>query len=194
MIFLSHNIIAFIWYCEFFNLTFFVGFRISAIKTMTGSVTKLERELADYKKEVLKIIRGESAFTASLLSELISQTEEQIKKSKDEIVRLEESRTNEADRVIDLKKQYDTIVSWAQMYDESSFEAKKMIAAALIKSVKIYNGNRMEFDFNLGVEQFLSEEEIAVRFDYGTGSTRGIKKKTGLRLFKLQAKNGVKWS
>gem|GEM_PF-6974122 len=35
----------------------------AAIKTMTGSVTKLERELEDYKKEVLKIIRGESAFT-----------------------------------------------------------------------------------------------------------------------------------
>jgi len=67
------------------------------------------------------------------------------------------------------------------MYDESSFEAKKMIAAALIKSVKIYNGNRMEFDFNLGVEQFLSEEEIAVRFDYGSSSTaQGDKKENWL--------------
>ena len=44
----------------------------AAIKTMIGSVTKLERELTDYKKEVLKIIRGESAFTATLLSELIT--------------------------------------------------------------------------------------------------------------------------
>jgi len=35
----------------------------------------------------------------------------------------------------------------------------------------------MEFDFNLGVEQFLSEEEIVVKFDYGTGSTaKGGKK------------------
>ena len=72
-------------------------------------------------------------------------------------------------------------MSWAQMYDESSFEAKKMIAAALIKSVKIYNGNRMEFDFNLGVEQFLSEDEVAVSFDYGADSTvTGDKKENWL--------------
>ena len=83
--------------------------------------------------------------------------------------------------IVDLKKQYDAIVSWAQMYDESSFEAKKMIAAALIKSVKIYNGNRMEFDFNLGVEQFLSDDEIAIRFDYGKDSTaKGDKKENWL--------------
>ncbi|MDR1616059.1 MAG: hypothetical protein LBR98_03520 [Syntrophomonadaceae bacterium] len=54
------------------------------------------------------------------------------------------------------------MVSWAQMYEGSSFEAQKMIAAALIKSVKIYNDNRMVFEFNLGVEQFLSKDEITV--------------------------------
>jgi len=34
-----------------------------------------------------------------------------------------------------------------------------------------------EFDFNLGVEQFLSEEEITVRFDYGSSSTTTVDKK-----------------
>ena len=39
----------------------------------------------------------------------------------------------------------------------------------------------MEFDFNLSVEQFLSEEEIAVKFDYGSSSTAtGDKKENWL--------------
>jgi len=136
----------------------------TVIKMLTSSASKLERDLADYKNEVLKIIRGESVFTAPLLNELIMKTEAQIKESKDEIARQEEFRANESDRVNNIKKQYDTMVSWAQMYDGSSFEAKKMVAAALIKSVKIYNGNRVEFNFNLGVEQFLSEAERTSSF------------------------------
>ena len=141
----------------------------AAIRALTNGIPKMERELIDYKKEVLKIIRGESAFTAPLLNELISQTEDQIEKTKNEIIRLQESRANEADRITDLKKQYDTMMSWAQMYDESSFEAKKMIAAALIKSVKVFNGNRLVFDFNLGVEQFLSAEELSIRYSNDAG-------------------------
>ncbi|MDR1616060.1 MAG: recombinase family protein [Syntrophomonadaceae bacterium] len=57
---------------------------------LTSSVAKLERDLADYKNEVLKIIRGESAFTAPLLNELMIKTEAQIKESKEEIARQEE--------------------------------------------------------------------------------------------------------
>ena len=82
---------------------------------------------------------------------------------------MQESRANEADRVTEMKKQYDTMMSWAQMYDESSIEAKKMIVSALIKSLKVFNGNRLVFDFNLGVEQFLSAEELSNRYSNDAG-------------------------
>ncbi|MEA4831176.1 MAG: hypothetical protein VB118_00995 [Oscillospiraceae bacterium] len=36
-----------------------------------------------------------------------------------------------------LKREYDRLLSWADLYDKSSFEAKKMIVSQFIKAVRV---------------------------------------------------------
>ena len=53
-----------------------------------------------------------------------------------------------------LNAQYDDIISWADMYDTASMEAKKMIVSCLIKRVEVYRDYKLHIDFNIDFEQF----------------------------------------
>ena len=53
-----------------------------------------------------------------------------------------------------LNAQYDDIISWADMYDSASMEAKKMIVSGLIKRVDVYRDYKLHIDFNIDFEQF----------------------------------------
>ena len=53
-----------------------------------------------------------------------------------------------------LNAQYDDVISWADMYDTASVEAKKMIVSCLIRRVEVYRDYRLHIDFNIDFEQF----------------------------------------
>ncbi len=46
------------------------------------------------------------------------------------------------------------LLTWADLYDQSTFEAKKMIAAQLIKSVHVGRDYNMEVLFNVSFQEF----------------------------------------
>ena len=52
------------------------------------------------------------------------------------------------------------IISWAEMYDTASMEAKKMIVNCLIKRVKVYRDYKLHIDFNIDFEQFTGGLDI----------------------------------
>ena len=60
-----------------------------------------------------------------------------------------------------LNAQYDDIISWADMYDSASMEAKKMIVSCLIRRVEVYRDYRLHIDFNIDFEQFSTGLDIS---------------------------------
>ena len=60
-----------------------------------------------------------------------------------------------------LNAQYDDIISWADMYDSASMEAKKMIVSCLIRRVEVYRDYRLHIDFNIDFEQFSAGLDIS---------------------------------
>ena len=106
------------------------------------------------KAEVIKSLRGESAFSQDLLGSLISDCET---KSLEVQQQLEAAQLayDEGQAVLEhLNAQYDDIISWADMYDTASMEAKKMIVNCLIKRVEVYRDYKLHIDFNIDFEQF----------------------------------------
>ena len=51
------------------------------------------------------------------------------------------------------KREYDQLLSWADLYDKSSFEAKKMIVSQFIKAVRVGRDYNIEVDFNVSFEE-----------------------------------------
>lgn len=44
------------------------------------------------------------------------------------------------------------VLAWAELYDEASFEKKKMIVNCLIKRVEVFRGYKLKVEFNIDLE------------------------------------------
>ena len=50
--------------------------------------------------------------------------------------------------------EFEKLENWADLYDNCTFEAKKMIVSQLIKAVYVYRDYRLEVEFRVSFEDF----------------------------------------
>ena len=61
-------------------------------------------------------------------------------------------------------RQYNDVVSWAEMYTASPVDIKKMIVAQLISAVRVSRDYRIEIDFKISERQLgLDREAVSKR-------------------------------
>ena len=96
-----------------------------------------EKDLEDYKGETLKVIRGQSKMSIELLNSLTAEVNEQIRDARAKADTAEKHYSELLESAENLRKEYDRLLTWADLYDKSTFEAKKMIAAQFIKAVRV---------------------------------------------------------
>ncbi len=88
-----------------------------------------QKELDDYKGETHKVIRGQSKLSIDLLNTLVAEAESQIQATQVDVDMAEVELQKLLETSEELKREYDQLLSWADLYDKSSFEAKKMIVS-----------------------------------------------------------------
>ena len=115
-----------------------------------------QKELEDYKSETLKVIRGQSKLSSDLLNTLVAEAESQIQEAQASVDTAEAKLQNLLETSEGLKREYDQLLSWADLYDKSSFEAKKMIVSQFIKAVRVGRDYDIEVDFNVSFEELQS--------------------------------------
>ena len=128
--------------------------RKALLRAVKAEHTKAAAELDILKAEVIKSLRGESSFSQDLLSSLIAESET---KCLEVQKRMESAQVavDEGQAVLDsLNAQYNDIITWSEMYDSASIEAKKMIVNCLIKRVDVYRDYKLHIEFNIDFEQF----------------------------------------
>lgn len=113
-----------------------------------------QREYQDLRTETIKVIQGTSRLNVDLLNSLVDETSEQIKQLGLQIqtatAELEETVQN-ASQVL---REYDQLMGWAEMYDNCTFEAKKMIVAQFVKAVHVRRDYEIDIEFNVSFEEF----------------------------------------
>ena len=65
-----------------------------------------------------------------------------------------DGKTNTQSEDFTVSAQYDSIISWADLYDSTSMEAKKMIFSYLINRIEVSRGYKVKIDFNIDLAQF----------------------------------------
>ena len=115
-----------------------------------------QKELDDYKSETLKAIRGESRMSVDLLNTMVADTEAQIKDAGSTLDAADQELKALLETSENRKREYDRLLSWADLYDKSSFAAKKMIVSQFIKAVRVGRDYNIEVDFNVSFDEFQS--------------------------------------
>ncbi len=117
------------------------------LSALQGENSKADSEVKALQAEVIRAIQGESNFPQKLLSDMLKMAEE---KQADVRIRLSEAEKDLAQTgqlMHQLEREYNDVVSMAEMYAGATMEAKKMIVARMLHRVTVgrdYNIN-MEF-------------------------------------------------
>ena len=124
----------------------------------------LAEKAAEYRKaqasldllndEILKCLRGESAFSKETLAKLISEAEAKSDALRDCVAQAEADAKGSEQLLEQMLRDYEQIVSWAELYNTVNDEAKKMILNCLIRRVEVYEGYKLKIYFNVVFEQF----------------------------------------
>lgn len=123
-------------------------------------LSEKEQDLADYKAETIRIIRGESKLTIDLLNELIDTTQREIAELNAAVENARQELSKKSQSAAQEEQEYNQLKSWADLYDNCNFAAKKMIVSQFIKSVHVFRGYKLEVAFNVSFEEF---QELAAQ-------------------------------
>lgn len=126
----------------------------SKLNLLNEQYRQKQREYQDLRAETIKVIQGTSRLNVDLLNSLVAEASEQIKQLSWQIqtatAELEET-VQSASQVL---REYDQLMGWAEMYDNCTFEAKKMIVAQFVKEVHVRRDYEIDIEFNVSFEEF----------------------------------------
>ena len=129
--------------------------RKARLNMLKADYSKEFENLTILKSEVIKAIKGESSFSADTLSELIAESEKECGRLFELCADAEKDVADGESVLKNLSDSFDELISWAELYDEASFEKKKMIVNCLIKRVEVSRGYKLKIEFNIDFEQFM---------------------------------------
>ena len=126
----------------------------SKLKLLNDQYRQKQREYQDLRAETIKVVQGTSRLNVDLLNSLVDETSDQIKQLEQQIqattTELEET-LHDASQVL---QEYDQLIGWAEMYDNCTFEARKMIVAQFVKAVRVRRDYEIDIEFNVSFEEF----------------------------------------
>ncbi len=131
----------------------------SKFELAARSLAEKKKELEDLRAETIKVIRGQSNLSSDLLNSLIEETSAVVAQRQYEADNAEREYMQLLESDKKLVDEFDQIITWADLYDKSSFSAKKMIVAQLIKSVKVGRDYNIDIEFNISFEEFKIKSE-----------------------------------
>ena len=119
-----------------------------------SQLSEKQKELTDLQAETIKVIRGESRLSIDLLNELVAKAQEEIHRltvsSEEARSSLEEVQHSAAQE----EQEMDQLKTWADLYDNCTFAAKKMIVSQFMKSVHVCRDYTLKIVFNVSFDEF----------------------------------------
>ena len=126
-------------------------------KRLEDQIRKDTKQLESLRSEIVKSLAGESDFSGEDLATALRTLREKLDAETKELEKLkaeeaDEKRTN--DMIIPAYRQFKT---WSVEFEESSFEAKKVIAGQLFRRIEVRKDYEITYEMNLTYAKFCEE-------------------------------------
>lgn len=118
--------------------------------------TKANKEYESLKAELLKVVQGQGKMSMDILSEVMNEVRQKVLDTSERVTALTAELEDGNTKIAEMKQEFDRILSWSEIFDESDMEIKKMICGYIIKRVSVFRDYQLEVEFNINVEQFLN--------------------------------------
>ena len=95
-----------------------------------------------------------SRLNVDLLNSLVAKCKEEITELSQEVEAQKADMERQLESAAQEQAEFEKLESWADLYDNCTFEAKKMIVSQLIKAVYVYRDYRLEVEFRVSFDDF----------------------------------------
>ena len=126
---------------------------------------KATQDYEDIKAKLMAVIRGESSLPESVLSDMAEDAKRKMMKASEKVSALNTEVRQSDERAEEIRKSYQRVLSWSEMFDSSDMAVKKMVAGYIIKRLEVYSGYRLHIEFKINFEQFALGLEIPNDYD-----------------------------
>ena len=133
----------------------------SHMATVRAELSKATETLNVLRAEIVRCIQGESAFSQDTLAGLSRDSEAKCSELRNQYEEAEAAVLSEEQLLNHLTDQYEELISWADLYDHATFEAKKMIVNCMIRRVEVFRDYKLNVEFNFDLNQFLNGLDIS---------------------------------
>ena len=120
------------------------------------ALSKNLEELSILEDELIKVLRGTSSLKPELLNKKHDEAERAVEQRRAIVESLEQELDNSKDTMRQVTRQYNEVLTWADMFADSEMDVKKMIVAQLISAVRVSADYKIEIDFRI------SERELGL--------------------------------
>jgi hypothetical protein len=138
---------------------------VAAIKArmdeMKKEITKQDDELISLQSEIIKVIKGESAFTQGILTERITELKLEKQKYEDELSKINAEYNTSNALAISYREEGKRIVTYSKAFADCSIEMKKMIIHSLIERVTLF-GDKVDIEWKLNASDYFGCAETTV--------------------------------
>lgn len=138
-----------------------LNLRKSHLTEVKAELSKATESLNVLRAEIVRSIQGESAFSQDTLAGLIRDSESKCSELQNQYEEVEAAVLSEEQLLDHFASQYEVLISWADLYDHASFEAKKMIVNCMIRKVEVFRDYKLHIEFNFDLNQFLYGLDIS---------------------------------
>ncbi len=136
------------------------------IKRAKTDNAKANAEYEALKSEVVKAVQGKSKMSLEVLNELVDEARNRVMDTSEKLTQLLAQNEECNNRKKQLQTELSQIHSWAEIFDTSEVDVKKMIASSIIKRVNVFDGGKLEIELNMCIQQFVDGmDSIAVEAD-----------------------------
>ena len=109
--------------------------------------------------EIGKSLIGESRFTPEILSASIENTNAIIRQKETELNDINFKLANQQNAIGKLDYYYSQFRTWADEFDNSTMEQKKMIVCQLVKEIRVSKEYFIDIVFDINYEQFVADSQ-----------------------------------
>lgn len=124
------------------------------LKLLNEQYQHKQRDYQALREETLKVVQGSCRLNVDMLNSLIDETNAQLKDLERQLGKAGKELQEMEASAEQVQNEYTQLMNWAELYDNCSFDAKKMIVAQFVKAVYVKRGFELDIEFNVSFDEF----------------------------------------
>lgn len=128
------------------------------VKKAEAALARLQKEQEGLKKELLKVVTGDSTFDRNLLQSILDENQKAIDKEADTIRDTQTAADREAKKISFLENHLREIENWRLKFDLMTVDEQRAVLTRLIDRIEVSRNYRIKIIFTVSLEDFFGED------------------------------------